>query len=108
MRFRQKGAIGAGTAQPEAAIAFNPFVPGYLWDKKRLLKRLPPYISFGDEHAALPYAVDAKDIWRKDAEALGWLRKTLVDMDFGEGAEQSGERCHKEVGTPDHTIGYLS
>jgi tetratricopeptide (TPR) repeat protein len=80
--FWQEGTREEATACLQEAISHNPHVPAYLLGEKRLPKRLPPYMGFGDENEAIHYAVDAKPIWQKDREALAWLRETVIDMDI--------------------------
>jgi len=51
----------------------NPHVPAYLSGKKRLPRRLPDYIGFGDESEAAAYASEYKEIWASTPGALPWL-----------------------------------
>ncbi len=84
-QYRQEGASEAATTELQEAIGFNPFVPPYLSGQKRLPKRLPAYVGFGDENEAIDYAVGARAIWRQNKGALTWLRETVAGFDTGEG-----------------------
>ena len=59
------------------AMKGNRFVPLYLLGKKRLPRRLPEYVSFGDETEAIAYAVEAIKAWLKTEGALQWLMENL-------------------------------
>ncbi|GFP31156.1 hypothetical protein HKBW3S44_00911 [Candidatus Hakubella thermalkaliphila] len=71
--FRREGASKKANSRLREALKQNPFVPAYLLSKKRLPKRLPQYIGFGDESEAVDYASGALEAWRKTPGALGWL-----------------------------------
>jgi tetratricopeptide (TPR) repeat protein len=79
--FWQEGASEKATAHLQEALSHNPHVPAYLLGKKRLPKRLPDYMGFGDANEAIHYAAGAIPIWQKEREALAWLRQTMVDKD---------------------------
>lgn len=51
----------------------NPHVPAYLVGKKKMPKRLPDYIGFGDENEAIAYVGDSGSGWKKTPGALEWL-----------------------------------
>ncbi len=55
------------------ARAANPHVPAYLLGRKKMPKRLPDYIGFGDENEAIAYVGDNASGWQKTAGALDWL-----------------------------------
>ncbi len=78
--FRQEGASAEATEQLERALSHNPYVPYYLLKKRRLPRRPPEYIGFGDRNEAIHYAAGAMSIWRKDRKALAWLRQTEKDV----------------------------
>jgi tetratricopeptide (TPR) repeat protein len=73
--FRQRGAGFQANRALKKALEANPFVPPYLLGRKRLPKRLPEYIGFGDESEAVDYVMDAISAWQKTAGALEWLAK---------------------------------
>jgi tetratricopeptide (TPR) repeat protein len=52
----------------------NPHVPDYLTGKKKMPKRLPDMIGFGDESEAISYVGDYGSGWAKTAGAVAWLR----------------------------------
>ena len=87
VRFRNDGASQAANDLLAEAIEFNPFVPAYLLGRKRLPKRLPGYMGFGDENEAKHYAVEATSIWQQDPAALAWLREVSADVDPTAGNE---------------------
>ena len=76
--FRQKGASSQANRALKKALEANPFVPSYLLGRKRLPKRLPEYIGFGDESEAVDYVIDAIPAWQKTAGALEWLASQLA------------------------------
>jgi hypothetical protein len=51
----------------------NPYVAAYLSGRKRLPKRLPDYVGFGDESEAVDYAAGAATLWAVVPGALAWL-----------------------------------
>jgi tetratricopeptide (TPR) repeat protein len=75
--FRQEGASEKANACLKEALEENRFVPSYLLGRKRLPKRLPEYIGFGDENEAIAYAAEAIKVWQKTEGALQWLRRNL-------------------------------
>ena len=75
--FRREGASKKADKCLKEAIEQNRFVPSYLLGKKRLPRRLPGYISFGDETEAIAYAVEAIKAWLKTEGALQWLMENL-------------------------------
>jgi tetratricopeptide (TPR) repeat protein len=75
--FRREGENEKANACLEEALERNRFVPSYLLGKKRLPKRLPEYIGFGDENEAIAYAAEAMKVWQKTEGALEWLRINL-------------------------------
>lgn len=66
------------------AIEINPYVPDYLLGKKKIPKRLPSHVGFGDESKAMCYAADNISGWEKTPGALEWLQgvvaKTLNEL----------------------------
>jgi len=75
--FRQEGATEKANVWLKESLERNRFVPSYLLGKKRLPKRLPEYIGFGDENEAIAYAAEAMKVWQKTEGALEWLRRHL-------------------------------
>jgi tetratricopeptide (TPR) repeat protein len=75
-RFRQ-GDSGQAKAALQEALEANPFVPSYLLGKKRVPKRLPEYVGFGDESEAQAYVAEAAPIWRNTSGALDWLAEAV-------------------------------
>jgi tetratricopeptide (TPR) repeat protein len=51
----------------------NPHVPLFLSGRKRLPKRLPDYVGFGDESEAVDYAAGAGALWTSVPGAPAWL-----------------------------------
>jgi len=71
--FRRQGDSAEARRLLVAAEGQNPFVPGYLTGRKRLPKRLPDYIGFGDDNEAVDYAASAAALWASVPGALAWL-----------------------------------
>lgn len=71
--FRQEGSSEKTDVCLKKALEENRFVPSYLLGKKRLPKRLPEYIGFGDENEAIAYAAEAIKVRQKTEGALEWL-----------------------------------
>jgi len=57
------------------AVAQNPFVPAYLEGSKRLPKKMPEYIGFGDDREAVAYALLNRHLWAARPELLQLLTK---------------------------------
>ena len=74
LEFRKAGASTKANRLIQAALEFNPHVLPYLSGKKRIPKRLPDYIGFGDENEASVYAANHLNHWRRSAGALDWLQ----------------------------------
>lgn len=55
------------------ALRQNPFVPAYLLRRRRLPRRLPAYMGFGDDSEAQVYVSAAMEEWRRTPGALDWL-----------------------------------
>ena len=75
-RFRQ-GDSGQARAALQEALEANPFVPPYLLGKKRVPRRLPSLVGFGDESEAEVYVAEAAPIWRNTSGALDWLAEEV-------------------------------
>ncbi|HET6567787.1 MAG TPA: hypothetical protein VFG50_07475 [Rhodothermales bacterium] len=72
--FRQHGDDEEANTALDAAIEYNPHVPGFLLGKKKLPRELPAYHGFGDENEAVEYAIDGLANWRNTYGAIRWLR----------------------------------
>jgi tetratricopeptide (TPR) repeat protein len=59
------------------AIHQNPHVPQFLLGEKRLPKRMPEYIGWGDEAEAVAYAASNLELWHSTAGAMSWLKSKL-------------------------------
>lgn len=53
----------------------NPHVPAYLTGERKVPKRLPEYMGFGDESEAIVYAAESRHLWESTPGALAWLGK---------------------------------
>ncbi len=71
--FRRQGESAATRRLLEEARELNPHVPAYLSGRKRLPKRLPDYVGFGDDSEAVDYAACAAALWASVPDALTWL-----------------------------------
>jgi tetratricopeptide (TPR) repeat protein len=75
--FGREGESKRAKAFLKQALKVNPFVPSYLLGKKKIPKRLPEYIGWGDDREAVAYAAESIDTWRKTQGALDWLTRNL-------------------------------
>ena len=75
-RFREEGESEEASRALAEALDQNPHVPAYLLGKKRVPKRLPDHIGWGDESEAKVYAADAKLLWKGTKDARGWLLRS--------------------------------
>jgi tetratricopeptide (TPR) repeat protein len=73
LTFRQEGASRQANTALRKALDGNRHVLAYLLGRKKLPKRQPELIGFGDDSEAVSYAADAIQIWRKTPGALEWL-----------------------------------
>ena len=71
--FRRHGPSPQADAGLREGFQRNRFVPLYLLGRKRLPRRLPQYIGFGDENEAISYAAANLAAWRRTPGALEWL-----------------------------------
>jgi tetratricopeptide (TPR) repeat protein len=77
--FRREGESAEARRLLEEARELNPHVPAYLSRRKRLPKRLPDYVGFGDDSEAVDYAAGATALWASVPGALTWLESDRVD-----------------------------
>jgi tetratricopeptide (TPR) repeat protein len=75
LAFRAGGDSPSARRKLFAARKQNPHVPPYLLGSKKIPKRLPEYISFGDETEAVSFAARNLAGWAKTPGALEWLRE---------------------------------
>jgi len=71
--FRREGDSARARQLLEEARELNPHVPAYLSGRKRLPRRLPDYVGFGDDNEAVDYAASATALWARVPGALTWL-----------------------------------
>jgi tetratricopeptide (TPR) repeat protein len=71
--FRREGDSPEARQLLEEARELNRHVPSYLSGRKRLPKRLPDYVGFGDDSEAVDYAAGAAALWASVPGALAWL-----------------------------------
>jgi len=60
-----------------AALESNPHVLAYMLGRKKLPRRLPDLIGFGDESEAICYAAENIDAWKATEGALTWLAERV-------------------------------
>jgi tetratricopeptide (TPR) repeat protein len=77
--FRRHGPGERADAALREALATNPFVPAYLLGRKKLPRRLPAYVGFGDENEAVAYIAEAAEAWLTSPQALAWLAGAGAD-----------------------------
>lgn len=53
----------------------NPHVPAYLTGERKVPRRLPDYMGFGDESEAVVYAAENRSAWQTTPGALAWLEQ---------------------------------
>jgi tetratricopeptide (TPR) repeat protein len=71
--FRTKGDTAAARKALAAALAQNAHVPAYLLGAKRMPRRSPDYIGWGDTSEAVSYVEECGQLWRGNPPALSWL-----------------------------------
>lgn len=71
--YRREGDSARARELLDEARELNPHVPAYLSSRKRLPRRLPDYVGFGDDSEAVDYAASATALWASVAGALTWL-----------------------------------
>jgi tetratricopeptide (TPR) repeat protein len=72
LAFRKHGNGEEAKAALAEAKKTNPHVPAYLSGKKKMPKRLPDMIGFGDESEAISYVGDYGSAWKNTPEAIAW------------------------------------
>ena len=75
--FCREGASSKAKAQLREALNCNRYVPRYILGRKRLPRRLPEYVGFGDKNEAIAYAAEAIVVWQKTPGAVEWLTSNL-------------------------------
>lgn len=75
LAFRTDGDTPSSRRKLSAAQKQNPHVPPYLLGSKKLPKRLPEYISPGDQTEAISYVSRGLAEWAKTPGALDWLKR---------------------------------
>jgi tetratricopeptide (TPR) repeat protein len=73
LSFREEGDTAVSRRKLAEAFERNPHVPLFLLGVKKIPKRLPEYISIGDETEAASYAAANLPGWAKSEGALAWL-----------------------------------
>ena len=76
--FRKNGRGRKANKLLSDAISYNPHVPLFLLNKKKVPRQLPPYYSPGDESEAVQYLIDGARNWVQTEGALDWLRETMT------------------------------
>jgi tetratricopeptide (TPR) repeat protein len=74
LAFRKNGDTMATRRKLAAALKQNPHIPDYLHGFRKIPKRLPEYITIGDETEAISFAAANLAAWAKTSGALEWLR----------------------------------
>jgi tetratricopeptide (TPR) repeat protein len=75
--FRTHGDNAKSRRALEWALESNPHVPVYLLGNKRLPRRLPEYVGWGDEREAMWWVSENMKAWKKTNGALAWLVETI-------------------------------
>ncbi len=71
--YLKQGDTAEARERLQEAMDYNPHVVPYLLGKKRLPKRLPESIGFGDKDEAVVYAAEFGPGWHKTRGAIDWL-----------------------------------
>ena len=90
--FRSRGGSRRGDRLLRAAFKVNPCVPPFLLGKRRLPRRLPAYIGFGDEDEAVAYVVEFGEGWMATPGALPWLAARWESLLSGGSPSAQGRR----------------
>jgi tetratricopeptide (TPR) repeat protein len=72
LEFRKDGDCEKAKAALAEATRANRHVPAYLTGKKKMPKRLPDMIGFGDESEAISYVGDYGSGWKNTPNAIEW------------------------------------
>jgi tetratricopeptide (TPR) repeat protein len=78
--YRCGGDSRKATKALKGAFKQNPFVPLYLSGFKEPPRRLPEYMSFGDESEAIHYFVENVEAWLDTPGALEWFARSFKDV----------------------------
>lgn len=79
LAFRKDGRSKQANALLKEAIQYNRFVPPFLLGRKKPPKRMPAFISPGQESEAVDYVVDAVIPWQQTPGARDWLAEILAE-----------------------------
>lgn len=74
LTFKLEGASQKANKILKAAFQRNPYVADYILGTKKLPKSLPDYYGFGDQSEAIVYVSESLNVWRKNPDALLWLK----------------------------------
>jgi len=77
LAFRREGDGAEAREKLAAALESNPHVPTFVLGRKKLPRRLPDLIGFGDESEAVCYAAENIDAWKSTGGALSWLAERI-------------------------------
>jgi hypothetical protein len=72
LAFRKQGDGAEAREKLAAALECNPHIPAFMLGRKKLPRRLPDQIGFGDESEAVCYAAENIDDWKGTTGALSW------------------------------------
>ena len=78
--YRRVGGSRKATKALKEAFEQNPFVPLYLSGLKEPPRRLPDYMSFGDDTEAIHYFVENVEAWLNTPGALEWFGESFGDV----------------------------
>jgi tetratricopeptide (TPR) repeat protein len=73
LAFREHGDVDESRHLLATALERNPHIPDYLLGRKKLPRRLPDYVGYGDENEAVSYAAEDTEAWKTTDGALAWL-----------------------------------
>lgn len=78
--FKTKGDTSEARRALMEALEQNRFVPMYLCGFRQPPRRLPEYVSFGDDSEAIHYIMEHLEFWLETAGALEWFITVFAEI----------------------------
>jgi len=82
LKFKREGSNSKTDSRLRKALVYNRFVPPYLLGLRKLPKKLPEGVGFGDEAEAMEYVGAALRIWHQTDGAIEWLAAVTRETAF--------------------------
>lgn len=93
LSFRRTGDSAQSREALGQAVATNEHVPAYLLGDKTMPRKLPDYISWGDETEAIAYVDGAAEAWASTPGSLVWLRAANPAVPIQRGSQVDHRRA---------------